>query len=90
MGNIIMTALVRHDFNLTAKPQQADNIENYLNQRGFIHKRHDRLFNIYPVGDSVFTLQDAQNLEQVVERYSGMGGVSKRIAKALEAEKPKP
>ncbi len=85
-----MTVLVSHDFNLTAKPQQADNIESYLNQRGFIHKRHDRLFNIYPVGNSVFTLQDAQNLEQVVESYSGMCGVTKRISDALEAAKPKP
>lgn len=84
-----MELRISHEFKVISKPQQGDNVENYLKGRGFLTRRDtDKSMTVYPFDHNPFTLKDAQNLQQVVEQYS-MFGVNKRIQGALEKAAPK-
>ena len=84
-----MALSITHEFKIITKPQQGDNVEEYLKQRGLMQRRDtEKSLTVYPMDHNPFTLKDAQNLEQVVEQYS-MYGLNKRIQSALTAAKPK-
>ena len=84
-----MSLRITHEFKVISKPQQGDNVESYLKDRGFLTRRDtDKSMTVYPFDHNPFTLKDAQNLQKVVEQYS-MFGINKRIQSALANAAPK-